>query len=176
MPILRGEHAPAPSRLAAEGLFGVLPASRKMVVRGAGHMGPLTHASVVSRLIVRHTVASRREKARCVQSHRNSLRCLTPEQVRSAVNDPIQAPDFSRRLGRNPASAGGDYEPDENEQPRCPPSLRKSRQRYHRCLSLCFFRVIQSAARSSRCSAARLLRGRSRRTRSTDPRIDGFSD
>ena len=88
MPILRGEHAPAPSRLVAEGLFGVLPASRKMVVRGAGHMGPLTHASVVSRLIVRHTVASRREKARCVQSHRNSLRCLTPEQVRSAVNDP----------------------------------------------------------------------------------------
>ena len=88
MPILRGEHAPAPSRLVAERLFGLLPASRKMVVRGAGHMGPLTHASVVSRLIVRHTVASRREKARCVKSHRNSLRCLTPEQVRSAVNDP----------------------------------------------------------------------------------------
>jgi pimeloyl-ACP methyl ester carboxylesterase len=56
--ILRGEHALAPSRLVAEGLFGLLPASEIMVVRGAGHMGPLTHASEVSRLIVRHLVAA----------------------------------------------------------------------------------------------------------------------
>jgi pimeloyl-ACP methyl ester carboxylesterase len=54
--ILRGEHAPAPTRVIAEGLSGLLPTSRLMVIRGAGHMGPLTHAPEVSALIVRHIV------------------------------------------------------------------------------------------------------------------------
>jgi pimeloyl-ACP methyl ester carboxylesterase len=52
--ILRGEHAPAPTRLIAQGLSTLLPASRLVVVDGAGHMGPLTHAPEVSASIVRH--------------------------------------------------------------------------------------------------------------------------
>jgi pimeloyl-ACP methyl ester carboxylesterase len=54
--ILRGEHAPTPTRVIAEGLSDLLHASRLMVVDGAGHMGPLTHAPEVSALIVRHIV------------------------------------------------------------------------------------------------------------------------
>jgi pimeloyl-ACP methyl ester carboxylesterase len=53
---LRGEHAPMPTRVIAEGLSELLPASRLMVIDGAGHMGPLTHAAEVSALIVRHIV------------------------------------------------------------------------------------------------------------------------
>jgi pimeloyl-ACP methyl ester carboxylesterase len=52
--LLRGEHAPLPSRVIAEGLASLLPAPRLVVVDGAGHMGPLTHAPEVSALIVRH--------------------------------------------------------------------------------------------------------------------------
>jgi pimeloyl-ACP methyl ester carboxylesterase len=52
--ILRGEHAPMPTRLIAEHLAQLLPSSRLTVVDGAGHMGPLTHAEQVSELIVRH--------------------------------------------------------------------------------------------------------------------------
>ena len=60
--ILRGEHAPAPTRLIAEGLSELLPTSQLMVIDGAGHMGPLTHASEVSALIMRHIVNA---EARC---------------------------------------------------------------------------------------------------------------
>jgi pimeloyl-ACP methyl ester carboxylesterase len=52
--ILRGEHAPAPTRLIAGHLALLLPSSRLAVVDGAGHMGPLTHASKVSELIAGH--------------------------------------------------------------------------------------------------------------------------
>lgn len=52
--ILRGEHSPAPTRLIAEALCGLLPAARVEVVTGAGHMGPLTHAKNVNAAIVRH--------------------------------------------------------------------------------------------------------------------------
>ena len=54
--ILRGEHAPLPTRVIAEGLSRLLPASRLLTVDGAGHMGPLTHAPEVSALIVQHIV------------------------------------------------------------------------------------------------------------------------
>jgi pimeloyl-ACP methyl ester carboxylesterase len=54
--ILRGEYAPPPTRVIAEGLAHLLPASRLLTVYGAGHMGPLTHAPEVSALIVRHIV------------------------------------------------------------------------------------------------------------------------
>ena len=47
--ILRGEHAPLPTRVIAEGLSHLLPASRLLTVDGAGHMGPLTHAPEVVR-------------------------------------------------------------------------------------------------------------------------------
>src|SRR5262249_4776965 len=52
--LLRGEHAPLPSRVIADGLASLLPDRRFVVVDGAGHMGPLTHAPEVSALIVRH--------------------------------------------------------------------------------------------------------------------------
>jgi pimeloyl-ACP methyl ester carboxylesterase len=54
--ILRGEHAPSPTRVIAEGLAQWLPASRIVDIAGAGHMGPLTHTPEVSALIVRHIV------------------------------------------------------------------------------------------------------------------------
>ena len=52
--VLRGEHAPAPTRVIAEGLSEQLRDSRLTVVGGAGHMGPLTHAAEVSALIAAH--------------------------------------------------------------------------------------------------------------------------
>jgi pimeloyl-ACP methyl ester carboxylesterase len=52
--IMRGEHAPAPTRLIAETLSTLMPGARLAAVAGAGHMGPLTHASEVSAAIVRH--------------------------------------------------------------------------------------------------------------------------
>jgi pimeloyl-ACP methyl ester carboxylesterase len=52
--IIRGEHAPAPTRLIADSLPSLLPAARLSVIPGAGHMGPLTHAAEVNALIVRH--------------------------------------------------------------------------------------------------------------------------
>ncbi|WP_246641806.1 alpha/beta fold hydrolase [Paraburkholderia edwinii] len=52
--ILRGQHAPAPTRAIAERLPMLLPAARLAVVEGAGHMGPVTHADEVNAAIVRH--------------------------------------------------------------------------------------------------------------------------
>jgi pimeloyl-ACP methyl ester carboxylesterase len=52
--IMRGEHALKPSRIIAERLAELLPDSRLLVIDGAGHMGPFTHASEVAALIVRH--------------------------------------------------------------------------------------------------------------------------
>jgi pimeloyl-ACP methyl ester carboxylesterase len=52
--ILRGEHAPSPTRIIAEGLAELLPASRLVTIAGAGHMGPLTHAKDVCDLVVWH--------------------------------------------------------------------------------------------------------------------------
>jgi pimeloyl-ACP methyl ester carboxylesterase len=56
--LLRGEHGPQPARLIAEGLAGMLPKSRLAVVAGAGHMGPLTHATEVSTLAAQHIAAA----------------------------------------------------------------------------------------------------------------------
>jgi len=54
---MRGEHALKPSRIIAERLAELLPDSRLLVIDGAGHMGPFTHASEVAALIVRHIAA-----------------------------------------------------------------------------------------------------------------------
>jgi pimeloyl-ACP methyl ester carboxylesterase len=51
---MRGEHAPAPTRLIAEALAGVLADGRLVTIAGAGHMGPLTHAEPVNAEIVAH--------------------------------------------------------------------------------------------------------------------------
>jgi pimeloyl-ACP methyl ester carboxylesterase len=56
--ILRGEQAPTPTRIIAEDLSGLLPAAHLMVIEGAGHMGPFTHASEVCRLMVQHISAN----------------------------------------------------------------------------------------------------------------------
>ena len=52
--IMRGEHGPAPTRLIAEKLSTLMPAAQVVVIAGAGHMGPLTHASEVNATIERH--------------------------------------------------------------------------------------------------------------------------
>ena len=52
--IIRGEHAPAPTRLIADTLPSIFPNVRKTVVIGAGHMGPLTHAADVNALVIQH--------------------------------------------------------------------------------------------------------------------------
>jgi pimeloyl-ACP methyl ester carboxylesterase len=57
--VMRGERAPAPTRLIAEALAALLPASRLVVIGGAGHMGPLTHAPVVFAAIARHIATAR---------------------------------------------------------------------------------------------------------------------
>ena len=63
--ILRGEHAPSPTRVIAEGLALWLPASRFADIAGAGHMGPLTHTPEVSALIVRHIVEAEADALPC---------------------------------------------------------------------------------------------------------------
>lgn len=52
--IIRGEHAPTPTRLIAETLAKLLLNARLTVIAGAGHMGPLTHSGEVNALIVQH--------------------------------------------------------------------------------------------------------------------------
>jgi len=56
--VLRGEHAPRPTRKIAEVLPYILPSAELAVVDGAGHMGPLTHGSIVSELIAAHIRAA----------------------------------------------------------------------------------------------------------------------
>ena len=66
--IMRGEHALRPSRIIADRLAELLPDSRLLVIDGAGHMGPFTHASKVAALIARHITGidaqSRQAKSR----------------------------------------------------------------------------------------------------------------
>jgi pimeloyl-ACP methyl ester carboxylesterase len=52
--VMRGEHAPAPTRLIAETLPELMPAAKLIVVPDAGHMGPVTHAQAVNAAIARH--------------------------------------------------------------------------------------------------------------------------
>jgi pimeloyl-ACP methyl ester carboxylesterase len=52
--VLRGEHAPAPTRVAAEALADAIPSARLVSIAGAGHMGPITHAADVNRHVVAH--------------------------------------------------------------------------------------------------------------------------
>jgi pimeloyl-ACP methyl ester carboxylesterase len=51
--IMRGEHAPMPTALIAHGLAVAL-AAELVIVPGAGHMGPFTHADAVNRAIAGH--------------------------------------------------------------------------------------------------------------------------
>jgi pimeloyl-ACP methyl ester carboxylesterase len=57
--IIRGEHAPAPTRLIAEALPLMLGDARLTVVADAGHMGPQTHPGAVNALVAAHLAARR---------------------------------------------------------------------------------------------------------------------
>jgi pimeloyl-ACP methyl ester carboxylesterase len=52
--IMRGEHAPRSTRVIAETLPKLLPATRMATIDGAGHMGPLTHSDAVSSRMAAH--------------------------------------------------------------------------------------------------------------------------
>jgi pimeloyl-ACP methyl ester carboxylesterase len=52
--VLRGEHAPPPTRVAAEALADAIPSACLITIPGAGHMGPITHSADVNRHIVEH--------------------------------------------------------------------------------------------------------------------------
>lgn len=56
--VLRGEHAPPPTRVAAEALADAIPSARLITIPGAGHMGPITHAADVNRHIAGHIAGS----------------------------------------------------------------------------------------------------------------------
>jgi pimeloyl-ACP methyl ester carboxylesterase len=75
--IIRGEHAPRPTRLIAETLPQLLPNARLTVVGGAGHMGPLTHAGEVNALIVRHVAGVGVHHPRSVPHARDVSRSTT---------------------------------------------------------------------------------------------------
>jgi pimeloyl-ACP methyl ester carboxylesterase len=48
--VMRGEYAPLPTRQIAKTLVCLMPRAQICVVEGAGHMGPILHASAVARL------------------------------------------------------------------------------------------------------------------------------
>jgi pimeloyl-ACP methyl ester carboxylesterase len=52
--LLRGEHAPMPTALIAHKLFSIVRAATIEQIPDAGHMGPFTHADVVSEMIAAH--------------------------------------------------------------------------------------------------------------------------
>jgi len=56
--VMRGEHAPLPSRAIAERLPMMLPSARLAIVKGAGHMGPMTHTDEVNAAITRHILTA----------------------------------------------------------------------------------------------------------------------
>jgi pimeloyl-ACP methyl ester carboxylesterase len=70
--VLHGERAPGPTRLIADYLQRLLPASRLAVIDRAGHMGPITHACEVNGAIARHIaeVAAGQEEARAWRPRR----------------------------------------------------------------------------------------------------------
>jgi len=52
--VIRGEHAPAPTRLVAALLARIAPHGRSAVIGGAGHMGPITHPAETNGLVLDH--------------------------------------------------------------------------------------------------------------------------
>jgi pimeloyl-ACP methyl ester carboxylesterase len=57
MLIMHGERAPRPTALIARKLHAVARRGRLRTIRGAGHMGPLTHAEAVAAAIREHILA-----------------------------------------------------------------------------------------------------------------------
>ena len=52
--VLRGEHAPQPSRMIVDELIRLVPCGHAEVVPGAGHMGPISHGEVIAARIASH--------------------------------------------------------------------------------------------------------------------------
>jgi pimeloyl-ACP methyl ester carboxylesterase len=57
--VLRGQHAPTPTRMVADILTTLVPDARLGVIAGAGHMGPFTHGGEVNKLFKAHFDAAR---------------------------------------------------------------------------------------------------------------------
>jgi pimeloyl-ACP methyl ester carboxylesterase len=57
--VMRGEHAPTPTRTIADALLVLLPDAVQIVVEGAGHMGPISHADIVAEVIRRQLPRAR---------------------------------------------------------------------------------------------------------------------
>jgi pimeloyl-ACP methyl ester carboxylesterase len=62
--LLRGEHAPNPTRHIAKVLWETVPSGHLRTIAGAGHMGPLTHAAAVNAAIVAHITGATAPTAR----------------------------------------------------------------------------------------------------------------
>jgi len=61
--IMRGERAPTCTRLIADALESTLSNARLELIKGAGHMGPLTHSEAVNAAIARHIRSAGRAEA-----------------------------------------------------------------------------------------------------------------
>ena len=67
--IMRGEHAPLPTRVISERLLELLPRCRLKIIACAGHMGPLTHPLKVSEIVFQHIAAGRPKQRINSQMH-----------------------------------------------------------------------------------------------------------
>jgi pimeloyl-ACP methyl ester carboxylesterase len=105
--LLRGEYAPAPTRVIAEALADVLPQGRLQVVPGCGHMGPLTHAALVVPPIVSHiaqvavaTVPPQRQTSAAGRSSSIDLGLALTKRNPSACGGGIPAARINARTAR----------------------------------------------------------------------------
>ena len=82
--ILRGEHAPMPTRVIADALPDAMDCARVEVIAGAGHMGPMTHADAVSARIVAHIMSAEAMPAVHARTATRRLRrpWMPPDQLR----------------------------------------------------------------------------------------------
>lgn len=62
--LIAGGRSPQPTRRIFERLATAIPGSRGLVLRGAGHMAPLTDGAAVNRAIARHIAAQARDDSR----------------------------------------------------------------------------------------------------------------
>ena len=62
--LIAGGASPQPTRRIFELLATSIPASRGLILGGAGHMAPLTHGDAVNRAIARHVASHGRREAR----------------------------------------------------------------------------------------------------------------
>jgi len=72
--VLRGEHAPLPTRVIADALPDAMDCGRVEVIAGAGHMGPMTHADAVSARIAAHIMSA--EGMPALQAHTTVRRLI----------------------------------------------------------------------------------------------------